>query len=306
MSNRFSAARFNVEFVIKSFLLISGLCCVCPFGYAINESSRFAEHANLALRRTAHQLLLRNGDSTSTIPPVQQLDASTFSIAVDSLFRYEALPDILQSSLVMYGVKNAYTVSVIDCRSQHIYLGYNVLDLEQPGGVSCGGRTRVPGCYILKVSFEQVSVQEANGAAGAWWVLPLGSLLAAFGYIVWKRKTRHEDVVNLPANQVTQPDTSLTFGSSTLDMTNLLLVSAKMPHQLTYREAKLLNLFARNTNRVLERDFILKSVWEDEGIIVGRSVDVFVSRLRKMLAPDPQIKISAVHGVGYRMDVVQH
>ena len=86
-------------------------------------------------------------------------------------------------------------------------------------------------------------------------------------------------------------------------MANLVLVSEHKTFNLTYREAKLLHLFTNNKNKVLERDFILKSVWEDEGIIVGRSVDVFVSRLRKMLAEDLQVKISAVHGVGYRLEV---
>ena len=86
-------------------------------------------------------------------------------------------------------------------------------------------------------------------------------------------------------------------------MPNLILVSGSTSFNLTYREAKLLSLFIGNKNQVLERDFILKSVWEDEGIIVGRSVDVFVSRLRKMLSTDSLVKISAVHGVGYRMEV---
>jgi DNA-binding response OmpR family regulator len=54
---------------------------------------------------------------------------------------------------------------------------------------------------------------------------------------------------------------------------------------------------------VLERNFIIENVWADEGVLVGRSVDMFVSRLRKLLRDDPSIKLVAVHGVGYRMEV---
>ena len=88
-----------------------------------------------------------------------------------------------------------------------------------------------------------------------------------------------------------------------MDVENQLLYIADTHHNLTYREAKLLHLFVKNKNQLLERDFILKSVWEDEGIIVGRSIDVFVSRLRKLLQEDTSLKIVAVHGVGYRLEV---
>jgi len=72
---------------------------------------------------------------------------------------------------------------------------------------------------------------------------------------------------------------------------------------LTYREAKLLNLFVLHQNQVLERSFILENVWADEGILVGRSIDMFVSRLRKLLRNDERIQLLAVHGVGYKMEV---
>jgi DNA-binding response OmpR family regulator len=65
----------------------------------------------------------------------------------------------------------------------------------------------------------------------------------------------------------------------------------------------LLDLFCQNKNQLLPREEILEYVWGDEGVIVGRSVDVFVSRLRKKLKPDDNIKITSVHGVGYRLEI---
>ncbi len=88
-----------------------------------------------------------------------------------------------------------------------------------------------------------------------------------------------------------------------MDIANQLLYVGNTKQNLTYREAKLLQLFIKHQNQILERDFILKSVWEDEGITVGRSIDVFVSRLRKLLQEDSSLKIAAVHGVGYRLEV---
>lgn len=96
---------------------------------------------------------------------------------------------------------------------------------------------------------------------------------------------------------------NLKCGNSRLNINNQTLIVNKKSKQLTYREAKLLKLFFSYPNQLLERDFILQLVWEDEGIIVGRSLDVFISRLRKILRLDGRLKIVNVHGVGYKLEV---
>ena len=53
---------------------------------------------------------------------------------------------------------------------------------------------------------------------------------------------------------------------------------------------------------MVERDVIMKTIWEDEGYFVTRSMDVFISKLRKYLAADPDIAIKNVHGIGYRLE----
>jgi two-component system, OmpR family, response regulator len=92
------------------------------------------------------------------------------------------------------------------------------------------------------------------------------------------------------------------FGNSVLNTTNQTLNTEGIETQLTFRELKLLQLFCQHKNKLLEKDFILKSVWGDDVIIVGRSVDVFVSRLRKLLKDNPSVKFTNVHSVGYRFD----
>ncbi len=266
----------------------------------INESTRFSEQVNLALRRTAHRLLTENGDALSGIPAVEQSDPLTFLIRVDSLFEYDKLPQLLQESFELQGISQPYNVTIINCGDGQIRLGYSYLDLEREDGVPCQGRQQEAGCYLLKVSFIQNRTEAAAG--GKWWIIPISCLLAGLGFIVWRKSAKR----SMRAGQDASADDAahrVVFGDSSLDLSNLLLYTGKSVHHLTYREAKLLNLFANRPNQVLERDFILKSVWEDEGIIVGRSVDVFVSRLRKLLRDDASVKIAAVHGVGYRMEV---
>jgi two-component system OmpR family response regulator len=73
--------------------------------------------------------------------------------------------------------------------------------------------------------------------------------------------------------------------------------------ELTRKESVLLKLFCQHQNKVLNRDVIQKAIWEDEGYFVGRSMDVFISRLRKLLKPDRSLAIVNVHGVGYKFEV---
>ncbi len=93
------------------------------------------------------------------------------------------------------------------------------------------------------------------------------------------------------------------FGNSIFNTANQTINTEGVETPLTFRETKMLQLFCQHKNKLLERDFILKLVWGDEVIIVGRSIDVFVSRLRKLLKDNPSVKISNVHSVGYRFDL---
>ena len=71
---------------------------------------------------------------------------------------------------------------------------------------------------------------------------------------------------------------------------------------LTYKEAELLRYFCEHSNTVLSRSDILKNVWGSDDYYLGRSLDVFISRLRKYLKSDPDIKIINLHGIGFRFN----
>ena len=95
----------------------------------------------------------------------------------------------------------------------------------------------------------------------------------------------------------------LKAGTSILDINNLTLNSAGDVTQLTYKEARLLELFFRHPNTLIEREIFLKTIWEEDGFFVARSMDVFVSRVRKYLRNDKSLKIDNVRAVGYVMKV---
>lgn len=73
--------------------------------------------------------------------------------------------------------------------------------------------------------------------------------------------------------------------------------------KLTIKEMELIKYFSENANKVLNRNEILEKVWGSNDYFLGRSLDVFISRLRKYFKPDPNIKIVNLHGIGFRFSV---
>jgi DNA-binding response OmpR family regulator len=94
-----------------------------------------------------------------------------------------------------------------------------------------------------------------------------------------------------------------TVGRYNFDHNNFELIYENNRKTLTKKEAELLYLLVKNKGKVVERALLLKSVWGENDYFLGRSMDVFITRLRKYLNKDSSIKISNVHGVGFRLDI---
>jgi DNA-binding response OmpR family regulator len=84
------------------------------------------------------------------------------------------------------------------------------------------------------------------------------------------------------------------------DYQQLSLKSNTKTEQLTHREAEVLRFLCERKNQVIKRDEILTAIWGRNDYFLGRSLDVFVTRLRKMLAEDSTIKIENIHGIGFK------
>lgn len=89
-------------------------------------------------------------------------------------------------------------------------------------------------------------------------------------------------------------------GKYDFDPKNYTLKGAESNITLTQRESDLLLYFIRHKNLVVKRQDILKAIWGDDDYFMGRSLDVFISRLRKLLAEEQNILIENLHGIGFR------
>lgn len=95
---------------------------------------------------------------------------------------------------------------------------------------------------------------------------------------------------------------TFSLGQYTFDCRNLTLRHTTSAKILTQKEADVLKLLCTNKDRVLKREEILKSVWGDDDYFLGRSLDVFISKLRKYLKDDSSVEIVNYHGVGFKLE----
>ncbi|MCM2271339.1 MAG: response regulator transcription factor [candidate division Zixibacteria bacterium] len=93
------------------------------------------------------------------------------------------------------------------------------------------------------------------------------------------------------------------IGGYQFDATRQLLRYKEKQYKLTPKEAELLRMLCLHMNETLERDVALKKIWGDDSYFSGRSMDVFVSRLRKYFKDDPRVEIMGIHGKGFRLIV---
>lgn len=110
---------------------------------------------------------------------------------------------------------------------------------------------------------------------------------------------RIEALLDRPADHMENAPVSL--GTYTFDFNRQILQNADEEHQLTFMEAQLLQLLLQNKNEVVSRSVILNKIWGSDTFFNGRSLDVFITKMRRKLAADPNVKIINIRGYGYKI-----
>jgi DNA-binding response OmpR family regulator len=108
---------------------------------------------------------------------------------------------------------------------------------------------------------------------------------------------------NPKAKEESKTKNKYQIGLFQFDSSNYELFIGEERKKLTRKESELLKLLAEHQGQVIEREILANMIWGDDSYFVGRSMDVFITKLRKYLSNDPAISISNVHGVGFRLEV---
>jgi DNA-binding winged helix-turn-helix (wHTH) protein len=276
-----------------TLLLLISVICVA---FSMEGSNDFdIARREVLLRRIGHELLLQSGDSTSRVLPVKKIAENEYQIRFDNelTFQPDSLVNTTRRLLAQDPLARDYVVNVLNCSNSSVAYGYAISKNTKDDIVACIGRKQPRACYKINVKFKQTGINTAkNGYL-------LGSLpfLAFVGFIFLRsakpRKT-------LPKSQGTR---TFTFGSVLFDAQERHLIINEKTIDLTGTETRLLLIFASSPNETIERSRLQKEIWEDEGVIVGRSLDMFISKLRKKLELDPNSKIVVIRGKGYKLEI---
>lgn len=288
--------------ILIGALLISSIGLMGATGLVNGQDHQWKpESANLALRQVAHQLYSLCGNHTERIEAVEQREEFAFSIKLNEYIDYEQLPKIMDQAVKDFNLPREYGVMVKSCDEKNIELGYTYIALERDELVPCQSREHALNCSLI-----ELIIYEQDRGNPIWQYLLLTLLLGSIiGLMIYSYVSSSDEVEVDSKTEDNAPveHSHRSIGKFIFDHTNQSLNLDGEIVSLTFRESKLLDYLSSHPNQVLSRDQIQANVWEDEGVIVGRSLDVFISRLRKILKSDPSIKIKSVHGVGYRLEV---
>ena len=112
---------------------------------------------------------------------------------------------------------------------------------------------------------------------------------------------RIEAILRRTKGKKSRESTVYRLGQFTFDTQKQQLQIGEKQTKLTTKENELLALLCSHSNEILQRDFALKTIWIDDNYFNARSMDVYITKLRKHLKDDPQIEIINIHGKGYKL-----
>lgn len=266
-------------------------------GFLLNPpDERSGQHIDILMREIGHRVLHAGGDSTSRVMPVKQMADHIFQISFEGPLTFEPDTVVKVVSAIMErdGLGLPYIVTMIDCATDEIIYGFQ-MGRGKRDIVACLGRKQPKGCYILQVALME---KEQSGAAymPSLSILGGGTLLAIGMLLFYPRTTGRRGILEKSTEGV------VGIGSYAFLPDKGLLQREGQMVELTTKESRVLAILSREMNTTVLREK-LNEIWADEGVITGRSLDVFVSKLRKRLVDDPAIRIINVHGKGYRLEV---
>jgi hypothetical protein len=254
----------------------------------------FSKRAKISLREVGNQLLLSNQDSSSLVLPIKRTGDLQYAISFQKELSIvpDSLVTIVKESLPSVFFPQNYQVEVLRCFDDEVAYSYEVHEEKEKTIIPCMNRVLPRACYTVEVQF----LQEAGSFQNRWIVLIAAFISLIFLEIFWKQRASKK--------QKKRESPSFTsLGSFRFYPDQNKLIKEAEEIALSKKECELLEIFVSNPNQVLKREDLTKRVWEDNGVFVGRSLDTYISKLRKKLQDDDSIKITNVHGVGYKLEI---
>jgi Transcriptional regulatory protein, C terminal len=274
-------------------LLFIAVVCVA---FSMAGSNDFdTARREVLLRRIGHELLLQSGDDTSRVLPVKKVNKNKYEISFEKAFSFQpdSLVNITQRLLAKDPHANDYVVNVVNSANASVTYGYAISKNKKDDIVACIGRKQPMAAYTINITFKPASITTVTNKYLVGGLL----ILIVIAFIVFRNGKPNSSI------PVSQPAGMYTLGATLFNAEKQQLLINGATIDLTKTETRLLHIFAMLPNEAIERSRLQKEIWEDEGVIVGRSLDMFISKLRKKLEHDPNLKIVVLRGKGYKLQI---
>lgn len=290
---------------------IASFTFICLLLFTPKSNAQFMQderHLEVALRIIGHQVMLSSGDSISRVLPIQKEEDGRYSILFESEFEFspEELVTTINEVVHETRMSRHFIVEVEQCETGEVVYSYEMNLLEHKDLIPCKARRLPQSCYqlfftLLDSGEPLAASQDVAPAPSNEWLSGPGAvsysllsvllvvLLGTFVFL-WRRRR----------NSRVDPNV-ISLGEYRFDKRNTELVLGNQRTELTGKEADLLLLLYKAANTNVAREVILNKVWGDQGDYVGRTLDVFISKLRKKFEADPKVKIVNIRGVGYKL-----
>jgi DNA-binding winged helix-turn-helix (wHTH) protein len=269
--------------------------------------------------------------------PVTEIKEGTFLLKFENefIFNHDSLMVLSQGLLPKTQFPSGYTVTVHDCIKGDIVYGFQINNTS-PDILACSGRSQPPGCYTIEFTFpdfyvntkkKKADISQLTDSAkvdppeahpkplafktatsdyllsnvvygGILVLLCVALLIGRVGKIV--KPVPVEDQNNAIVKKSVPELAAL--GKFLVDSKNQCLLFGGEVISLTDKEYKVLELLNKSFGELTPRETLIQEVWINEGVITGRSLDMFISKLRKKLSRDPELRITNVHGKGYKLE----
>ena len=272
----------------SSIIIVGILISAVEF---INKSEIPENHLEVVLRDIGHQLLLLAKDSTSRVLPVKKVNENTYQISFQNNvgFISDTVINVFEREFQKNALAKNYIVNLRNCEQKEIVFAFEMN--HKTGNLTpCRGRKLEVGCYLIEI--DLLNTTQFN----FYWLLLLIIPLSFVGFYVKDKFRKKEEKESIFDN-----NDYIQLGNFRFYTNDNVLKIENKSITLSEKETKALKIFAENINQIVEREKLMKEIWEDEGIVViSRNVDVLVSKLRKKLSDDNSIKFINVHGRGYK------
>lgn len=252
------------------------------------------KHIGVAMRMIGHEVLLCLGNVDSRVMPIEKI-GEQYKISFEFDFGFDPADIVTTTNHVITETRiaNDYLVEVEQCKTKEIVHSFEVRNAANVYLVPCSGRMLPKACYNLLITILDNSNPSTVGLSlddsSITLIVSLLILIGFMAYLIKKKNPEHADP-NL-----------ISIGASHFDKRKMILSFENKSVELSNKEAELLSLLHTSANAPVERQVILQRVWGDEGDYVGRTLDVFISKLRKKLEADTSVKIVNIRGVGYKL-----